>query len=55
MPTSNTPRREPAFLWLFFGKVVLLMVTIAVVYPYMPICTLSGSIGSAGLTASCCR
>jgi hypothetical protein len=32
MPTSTTPRREPAFLWLFFGKVVLLMVTIAVVY-----------------------
>ena len=32
MPTSNTQRREPAFLWLFFGKVVLLMVTIAVVY-----------------------
>jgi hypothetical protein len=32
MPISNTPRREPAFLWLFFGKVVLLMVTIAVVY-----------------------
>jgi len=31
MPTSNTQRREPAFLWLFFGKVVLLMVTIAVV------------------------
>jgi hypothetical protein len=32
MPTSNTRRREPAFLWLFFGKVLLLMVTIAVVY-----------------------
>src|SRR5438270_12032868 len=32
MPTSNTQRREPAFLWLFFGKVVLLMVTIIVVY-----------------------
>jgi hypothetical protein len=32
MPISNTQRREPAFLWLFFGKVVLLMVTIVVVY-----------------------
>ena len=32
MPTSNTRRREPAFLWLFFGKVVLLLVTITVVY-----------------------
>ena len=29
---GKTPRREPAFLWLFLGKVVLLMVTIIVVY-----------------------
>jgi hypothetical protein len=32
MAISNTPRREPAFLWLFLGKVILLIVTIAVVY-----------------------
>ncbi len=32
MPVGKTPRREPAFLWLFLGKVVLLMVTIVVVY-----------------------
>ena len=31
--TAGKPaRREPAFLWLFLGKVVLLMVTIMVVY-----------------------
>jgi hypothetical protein len=29
---GKTARREPAFLWLFLGKVVLLMVTIIVVY-----------------------
>ena len=38
MSTGNTAvawkgaRREPAFLWLFLGKVVLLAVTIVVVY-----------------------
>jgi hypothetical protein len=32
IPISRPPRREPAFVWLFFGKVVLLMVTILVVY-----------------------
>jgi len=32
MPNPNTPRREPRFLWLFLGKVVLLLVTITVVY-----------------------
>jgi hypothetical protein len=29
---GKPPRREPAFLWLFLGKFVLLMVTIMVVY-----------------------
>jgi hypothetical protein len=32
MTVGKIPRREPAFLWLFLGKVVLLMVTIVVVY-----------------------
>src|SRR3979411_1627151 len=32
IPVGKPLRREPAFLWLFFGKVVLLMVTIVVVY-----------------------
>jgi hypothetical protein len=32
MTAGKTSRREPAFLWLFLGKVVLLMVTIVVVY-----------------------
>src|SRR5271166_939227 len=32
MTMGKPPRREPAFIWLFLGKVVLLMVTIAVVY-----------------------
>ena len=29
---GKPPRREPSFIWLFLGKVVLLMVTILVVY-----------------------
>ncbi len=29
---SKVPRREPAFLWLFLGKVLLLFVTILVTY-----------------------
>ena len=29
---SRVPRREPAFLWLFLGKVFLLFVTILVTY-----------------------
>jgi hypothetical protein len=29
---SKAPRREPAFLWLFLGKVLLLFVTILVTY-----------------------
>jgi hypothetical protein len=32
MTAGKTSRREPAFLWLFLAKVVLLMVTIVVVY-----------------------
>jgi hypothetical protein len=32
MTIGRPQRREPAFLWLFLGKVVLLMVTIMVVY-----------------------
>jgi hypothetical protein len=32
MAVAKTPRQEPAFLWLFFGKVVLVLVTITVVY-----------------------
>jgi hypothetical protein len=32
MTLGKPPRREPAFLWLFLGKVVLLVVTIMVVY-----------------------
>jgi hypothetical protein len=32
MAISQMPRREPRFLWLFLGKVVLLLVTITVVY-----------------------
>jgi hypothetical protein len=29
---GRAPRREPAFLWLFLGKVLLLLATIIVVY-----------------------
>ena len=32
IPIGKPARREPAFLWLFFGKVVLLLLTILVVY-----------------------
>ena len=32
IPIGKPARREPAFLWLFFGKVVLLVLTILVVY-----------------------
>jgi hypothetical protein len=32
MTTRKAPRRDPAFLWLFLGKAVLLLVTILVVY-----------------------
>jgi hypothetical protein len=32
IPIGKLARREPAFLWLFFGKVVLLLLTILVVY-----------------------
>src|SRR5436190_4522105 len=32
IPVGKPLRRDPAFLWLFFGKVVLLVVTIVVVY-----------------------
>jgi hypothetical protein len=32
MTMDRTSRREPAFVWLFLGKAVLLMVTILVVY-----------------------
>ena len=32
IPIGKPARREPAFLWLFFGKAVLLLVTILVVY-----------------------
>jgi hypothetical protein len=32
MANGRIPRREPAFIWLFLAKVVLLMVTIIVVY-----------------------
>jgi len=32
MPLRKMPRREPRFIWLFLGKVVLLAVTIVVVY-----------------------
>src|SRR5437588_533245 len=32
MAISKLPRREPSFLWLFLGKVLLLLVTILVVY-----------------------
>jgi hypothetical protein len=32
MAFSKMPRREPRFIWLFLGKVVLLAVTIIVVY-----------------------
>ena len=29
---AKPPRREPAFLWLFLGKVVLLVATIVIVW-----------------------
>jgi hypothetical protein len=32
VPVSKMPRREPAFIWLFVGKVFLLFVTIIVTY-----------------------
>src|SRR5882672_5441075 len=32
MTIESRPRRDPTFLWLFLGKVILLMVTIVVVY-----------------------
>jgi hypothetical protein len=32
MTMDRTSRREPAFVWLFLGKAILLMVTILVVY-----------------------
>jgi hypothetical protein len=32
IPIGKPVRREPAFLWLFCGKVVLLLLTIMVVY-----------------------
>jgi hypothetical protein len=32
MATNKIPRREPAFIWLFLGKVLLLAITIIVVY-----------------------
>ena len=32
MTIESAPRRDPRFLWLFLGKVILLMVTIVVVY-----------------------
>ena len=32
IPIGKPARREPVFLWLFFGKAVLLLVTILVVY-----------------------
>jgi hypothetical protein len=30
--TDQRPRREPRFIWLFLGKVILLLVTIVVVW-----------------------
>ena len=30
MATNKLPRREPAFIWLFLGKVILLLITIIV-------------------------
>ena len=30
--TDKRPRREPRFIWLFLGKVILLFVTIVVVW-----------------------
>ena len=32
MTIDRTARREPAFIWLFLGKVVLLLLTIVAVY-----------------------
>lgn len=32
MPTEPAQRREPRFIWLFLGKVILLALTIAAVY-----------------------
>jgi hypothetical protein len=32
LPLRKLPRREPRFIWLFLGKVLLLAVTIIVVY-----------------------
>ena len=32
MTIESRPRRDPTFLWLFLGKVILLIVTIVVVY-----------------------
>jgi hypothetical protein len=32
MPIDKAPRREPRFLWLLLGKIILLIVTIVVVW-----------------------
>ncbi len=32
MTIESAPRRDPRFLWLFLGKVILLMATIVAVY-----------------------